>query len=460
MTQKLRRVFTVAGEEGDPLSLLFTSFVEGDDVTSEDVMRDIAQDPKFHEIMEGGAVLIPLDHGSSPVLLATTDVDSYATDLLETAEKDSVVTVFDPVSGVKTLNLYDTYYACSLPHKHILGCPGCARQSFPKSKECAVKKLSARYYDSNESWAPEDVVESYKSRKTRIADFTYISPRLTADEHFAKALRPIQHHDFEYVDERSESVRKGLKERGRLRKFKDQECLSCMAQGACHGIRNQATGRMLRRATVSEHQVRGCAGRYASSEKEAAKEILSRVEIPFTLPQMKFLLQHSGPMHVTSPQGLRVKRFERRIQYLTFRMDWRTLKFGACSRTAGAFTPFKDFKEAKSVIEELNLVTNRQQVPNLTEVLRARIVELAALDYSPTYRGPWRSTSYPALAVEPMGYCVDTLQLSFIQGTKRTVLPWSLKCNHLREIYGVYETLHHLEKRPSKLNRRNVHGYN
>lgn len=427
---ELNKMFTVATDssedEDGPCNLIFT---QSESVELKD-MKQIVEDALFKEIMGAGCVLVQLNR-DDPALLATNDLESYAVERMDTALPDEKILVYDPHRGIHLIGLQDAYYSCTLPHKTIVGCSECMTRE--TSRACSIKQLSTQYCGRKGGLTPYQLTEKLKSRKSKISQYTYISPRLTAVEDFSKTFRPVDKHDFSYVTERSNAIRDGLRERGRFNRFKKEVCPTCLVHQGCHQVQET-------------RDIRWCHGPFALSEKEAVKQLLQEYEIPFKPRELLYLALNSGKLE---------KRYERCKYWATFRTsvgyhDNKRVSFGLCRYTTGEYTPIPSFKEAKEILEKcgntlgMELHNIRDKHKLLTPLEKALLIELGAHHQSPVNRSRWHATCYDFL-----GLIYDRWgggwELNFKFNSHGgyssyrpdgLVLPWSISAQNFNDIFS------------------------
>lgn len=383
---ELTKMFTVAtnsdGDEDADTSLIFTDRTNREHISTED-MYQIVSNPLFQEIMGAGCVLVHLPDDVA-TLVATNDLENYAVRRMDKAKPGEKILVYNPKRSIQTIDLHEAYYSCTLPHKTIVGCSDC--MSLKASRACSVKELSLHYNNEGDRWTPADVTYNLKSRKTQITDYTYVSPRLTAIESFAKTFRHIDDHDFSVVEDNSESIRQGLRERGRFRRFQKEVCPTCLIHKGCHKVQN-------------ERDIRWCNGPIALTEKEAVKLILDQYIIPFKPRELLYLALNSGELS---------QRYKRRKYWATFRTMTgyyapNVLTFGLCRYTTGQFEAFSSFKEARKVLDKygqgIPLENIRERHRLLTPLEKALLIELGCHHHSPVQRSRWHQTQYDALGL-------------------------------------------------------------
>ncbi len=420
----LTRMFTVVSpdeyDDGECELLFYVGeggFTEADRV-------GIMNAPRAKEIMGGCGLLVLVNWGDKgEEMLLTRDVGTHAMQQMNNASDTDVLMCMTPSAGLETVSLKDEYYNCKLPHRTILGCTHCLDQQV--SVSCKIRSLSGTILEGKDEYAPGKAVEELKSRKTVIAGFTYVSPVLTTEEHFTTTYRSVNDHDFTAVEDKSEMVRQGLRERGRARHFIKNACSICMVKDVCG----------------YEHNKKNCSGPILGTEADATKKILAENHIPFTNKQLMFLALNSGQLD---------NRINRCMYWATFRHDYHQgLTFGLCRYTTGYYKPFESFKEAESVLrDKLKRVREVQKGEKLSPAMKAILLELSKRSCSPNYCSGWGQTSYDTLGIEYNRYAPEwELRFKYNgNGYGGMLLPWSVRANKLADVYAKYGCIYLLDK--------------
>lgn len=435
---ELSKVFTFAitTNEDGPLTLLFADIDKAGPFDTE-TMLQIVNDPEFKKIMPEGAVLINKEEEHS-LLLATTDADEYMIKRLECATPEETSLLYRPGNGIEILNLQDIYYACSLPHKLIMGCKSCNA----KTGTCKIKTLGLRYEDACEdcdeeikTYTPIYIKENFKNRKTQIAGFTYISPRLTMpdlsyhsytshrkqQETFGKIYRTVSQHDFVHIEERSSEISQGAKERERKKRFAAKACSQCFVNTSC------------------DHPVHCCKGPYLYNAESAAKTILEQVVIPYTPKQLCWLLANSGMLD---------KRYDRCLYYTTFKLKHNELKYGLSRITEHNFIPLETFKEAQAILKQYSTPVE-PLYHTLPLEKQALLVEMADHSHSRPCKSGFGRVSYGTVGIRYFG---QTFSFDFRHRNRRGRIAsyaggrLSRDLNSLNAIYAYYQGFKCLSK--------------
>lgn len=443
----LDKLFTIATstDEDGPLYLLFSSLSFDTNILNAGTMTRIVNDPLFQKLMFTGAVLWhTVDENNYPLIVATNDISDRLLSVMDTVKENDCALVYSPPDNIHQIDLHKTFYECTRPERTIIGCVGCGQNGI-SPHDCVVKKLTHRYFAEEEegAYTPADAVTLCKSRKTNIADFTFISPRLTASEHFEKRFRTMDEHDFSIVEERSQEVKRGLRERGRRKRFEKEVCSTCLVQDQyCDG---------------STH----CEGPFDHTELEAAEIILNKVTIPFTDKEIITLLGYSGELN---------HLYNRCIYWATFTCGFNNrreelrfiLRRRTNTRSSRDDIQFSSFKDAMKILREYGDNANSESIKKafpknkIDQVTKALLVELASKNWSPTYRNGWRKTEYSTLGLEFYPHS-KKFELTFRHTHRGRPLPWTLTAKHFRDIYHNYGHFSFLGHTNHPLNHYNFH---
>lgn len=419
-TPELDRVFTYAESSyaTDTPDLIFSALNGGkEDIFSESTFLKIAEDPMVRQTLGIPFLIMRNDDN----VIATTDFEHLINRLDEARTTDYVV--WRTEDGIKVKRPADIFDNCSLPHKYVLGCKGCL--SDRETTNHCVPKHNVLFYSSDRHIVASSIdnLEQWEHRKIKIANFTYISPLLTAPKNIAKRNRGISEHDFSYVEERSEIRSKALTERHRRNRFYKEECSRCYGKEHC---------------SKYHYRFVMCEGPYLYTEKTATEEILNMVTIPFSNAQIRYLLQNSGELK---------KRLNRCKYISTFFMDGDTLSYGLQRITVpyADKKPFDGFRDAHQFIQQYGYDHKPYPYP-ITKHLKARLCLIASYEHSPYYSGGFgNSGTYPSQCIRRHG---DTLTQSY--GMTRGYTYW-----RTREISTIsdamrYETdIEYLSRTPS-----------
>jgi len=443
--KKLNKVFTVAStfsHDEDGASNLLFSVLGEDYIYNRETMDAIVNDPLFQKIMGQGGVLVRIDNKNTPTILATPQVEKYAVRRMEQAGKDERILVFHPKEGIKTIDLYETYFNCTLPHKVIIGCVDCLTKD--TGRPCEIKRLDEDFGEEG-GLSPHEVTQELKSRKDTVGGFTYVSPRLTSPDPISRTFRETAYHDFTEIEYNSEKASKGLKERWRRKRFGEEVCPQCLIREACKN-------------TYYNWPRKYCTGPYAYTQAKAIKKVVDDTRIPFTNKQLLFLALNSGRLD---------KRYNRCKYWVTFRSQWdRGLRFGLCRYATGHFEAFDSFEEAEEVIRScINRPAEIDEYKPLTRLEKAVLIELSKRNQSPVNVSRWHRTYYDVLGIEYLPHAHKfELYYKFNgrsgwsnTGEDPMVLPWYVTAANFHDIFKEYGDLAKLEQIDHKENYGKFH---
>ena len=442
----LTKMFTVTADverQEDSECLLLFHKTEGS--FTEDEIHKITSDPLCQKLMGDTLMASVVHETEGESLLLSREFFTKAIAPMPTAAPNDTITMVTPENGVQQVNLQKVYYGCTLPQRAIVGCKACADSSTKQScilKEQWRKIITTGEYDD---FTAEDAIGALTNRKSTIAGFTYVSPKLTQMKAFTSTYRTYGDHDFSMVKENSDIIKRGLQERSRKQRFIQEACSTCLVRETCN-----------RWNTPTD--VKYCKGPYIETEAEAHKAIVKNAKIPFTNKQLLFLALNSGELG---------KRYNRCISWATFLYDYnRGLTFGIRRKNTGEILARLTFKEAEEVIRKhKSAVFEIRDHKPLALQQKAVLIELASRDYSPNFRSGWHRTQYQALGLEYNPYRKAwTLHFKFnsASGYYRPygmLLPWDVKADTLADVYQHYGNLETLTKQSHPLSRSNVFGY-
>jgi len=441
----LTKMFTVTAEDdGCEDSACALLFHKENERFTEAELGAIASNPTCRKLMGDLALMTRTPCNGGEELLLSRELDRLAIAQMPSAAAGETVLLFEPLAGLRQVNLRDVYYKCTLPHRTIVGCVDCLLLDTKGS--CELKKLWNVMEEEDIATEACDAVGMLNSRKSKIEGFTYVSPSLTRDQDFVTPYRHHKNHDFSCVEGNSEIVRKGLRERGRARRFVKNACSTCLVKDACD------------RSAECSH-IKYCRGPYAETAEEANSKVVEAAKIPFTEKQLMFLALNSGKLQ---------KRYERCIYWATFRYNqyiYRGMSFGLCRATTGEYTPFKTFKEAEAVIRKCNAsVVEVEKREKLTVEQKAVLIELAKAHQSPAYRGGWNTRHYDTLGIEfnQWGGSWD-LRFKYNSSggygyrTDGMLLPWMVDAKTLADVFQHYIGLGTLEHKSHADSYYNTH---
>lgn len=442
----LTKMFTVTAdveEQGDSECLLFFHKTEGS--FTEDEIYALASDPLCQQLM-GDTLLASVVHESEgESLLLSREFLTKAIVPMSAAAPNDTVTMVTPGNGVQMVNLQKVYYGCTLPQRAIVGCKTCADSE--TKQNCILKEQWRRVVTADEydDFTAEDAIDALTNRKSTIAGFTYVSPKLTQTKAFTSTYRTYSDHDFSMVEENSDTIKRGLQERSRKQRFIKEACSTCLVREACD-------------SWSTPTDVKYCKGPYIETEAEAHKAIVKNSKIPFTNKQLLFLALNSGELG---------KRYNRCISWATFMYDYnRGLHFGIRRKNTGHILAQLTFEEAEKVIRTYNsYVYEIQDHKPLSMQQKAVLLELAGRDWSPNFRSGWHRTQYQALGIvySPHGKkWILNFKFNSSSGYYRPygmLLPWEVQASTLADVYQHYGNLETLSKESHHLSRGRFFGY-
>jgi len=407
---ELDLVFTYArSADNRSTNLLFTSLSGRTDIFQSETIQDIVASSLYQQIMGMNSIVFPYESSPYPVLLATTEFLEQVANRMECAKQGEAVIVCREGEPLVNIDLHETYYACQLPQKLILGCSECINNP-SLSKGCAVRQASSKALAVDFIGKdPEELVEILKSRQSQIGPFVYISPVLTAHKHFAKTIRTIEEHDFSFVEDRAATRERIIETRIRLNAVKKHICSHCCIQEKCHSEFD--SGRL-------RHRIWNCRGRYPENEETLVNNIVKKYPPKMTLKQMACLFANSGELN---------KRFNKCISYATFtQSSWDgELSFGIVSRRGTRSTHIcKTYDEAIGILQEHNGYLTEAAEP-MTPKQYALLLEAVRHRSSPGSRTYWRMTCYDRLFISPTYREGVEIHYTFNSHAKRE-LPWTL----------------------------------
>jgi hypothetical protein len=417
--EDLDLVFTYAqSSDKRSTNLLFTSMSGRMDIFQADTIRTIVESPLYQQIMGKNSIVFPYESGPYPILLATTEFLEQVAVRMERAKEGEAVVVCREGAPIETIDLHTVYYACQLPQKLILGCSECVNNP-SLSKGCAVRQASSQALAVDFLGTdPEEMVELLKSRQSQIGPFVYISPILTAHEHFSKTLRTIEEHDFSFVEERAATREKIINSRTRLNAVKKNICVHCCVKNECHSEFDSGYHR---------GRIRNCHGRYPETEEETVKLIMERHPPPMTFEQMSVLAANSGELH---------KRYNQCISYATFTQKGYNGEFAfaiVARRGRRHDHVCESYYEAIEILKEYNGFLHEVRKP-VTPKMYTLMLEAVRHSSSPTSRSRWHSTSYSRLYISPTWNDGVEIHYTYNNSHSRQELPWTLEARN----FGVF----------------------
>jgi len=270
--------FTVATYDVEP-TLIFHR-PECKEANPDEVLQEILKHPVLGPAAAFGLVI---DRDEATTERFEVHFDAAHCLLPEVALNPNEYVYYVSVDGkpLEKLDLYEVYYSCTLPHKINTGCEDCMQEQTVRScrHKQFIKKCHSNYVQEmtlGHTVTAEHFTDALKNRKDVVADCLYISPTLTAPQHFMKKLRPPADHDFDMEEEHSDNRKKAARERKRKKQFIAEVCSECLVHTACHG-----DSPFYDYSSVEPHDITYCRGHYAMSEEEAVEEILANYTIPY-----------------------------------------------------------------------------------------------------------------------------------------------------------------------------------
>jgi hypothetical protein len=290
--------------EGD-LGLLFHSTDENDPITAAELLA-AAKDPVVEELFPNGCYVQPAEDGD----WILTDSSKYAVLPDQASLHSPSMLMLNNEGEVHEVNLRDRFDNC-LELIKILGCANCPKRGAVCLREASTALAQREEPLFTAAHSDEDTAkELLLSRKTKVGNFTYISPMLTIPEGdiFVRGLRHPNDHDFGMIDANSESRGEASKLAAERRAFRKKQCGKCPVRaGGCHADFD-------------------CAGAYPP-DAEISQRVLARwepliAEGPFT-PWQFWAIARSG----NRPSTYKVDRYRRysvRLHGLThtYRNGW------------------------------------------------------------------------------------------------------------------------------------------
>lgn len=390
-----------------------------------ETIQTIVKSPLYQQIMGKNSLVFPYEVTPYPILLATTEFMEQVATRMESAKNGEAAVVCREGAPPEIMDLHETYYSCQLPQKLILGCAECVNNP-SRAKGCAVRQASSQALAVEFAGKdPEELVELLKSRKSRIGNFIYISPLLTAHKHFSKTIRTIDEHDFSFVEERAETREKIIGSRTRLNAVKKNICTHCCVKEQCHSEFDSGYHRW---------HIRNCHGRYPENEEELVSLIMERHPPPMPLEKMAVLFENSGELH---------KRYNRCISYATFtQTGWNgDFAFGIVPRRERRNAHIcKTYDEAIDILKDYNGYV-REVVKPMTPKMYALLREAITHRHSPVSRSRWHVTSYGRLYISPSWG--DGVEIHYTYNShSRQELPWTLEARNFGVFVQHFNDLH------------------
>ena len=366
-------------------------------------------------------------------VLSSMDKGNYEEVLLKINE--------EPLGTVTLKQIIDS---CYLPHKYTMPCTECATDSCTDEQaasehNCDIKQMIQQLIRKNGHWPTalsaevdtKELAEDFKLKhgKTQIDDFVYISPAMTGGPGIHARVRGISEHFFTQIQDAADCRSGAQIERKRFKDFKEKVCTTCGVHETCD-------------QSSTEYQQRSCRGPYPKDQKDMVRTITQGTTNPFTIPQTRYLLANSG---------LLTKRYKRCIVYATLSTNPHGICFAIRRKTKpwsrDDVEIFTNFKEAQQFIKKYGDDYPGDDVLPFTRERIAILYETLIRNYSPTYRGNWRSTSYPVLYVEPY---FSGFQVNYSYHGKGSC-GFTMKLTSIQDIYENFGCYLYLEKEQHNL---------
>ncbi|RKY28654.1 MAG: hypothetical protein DRP83_00340 [Planctomycetota bacterium] len=428
---------------GVPCCLLFARTPANIDLTDRELHREIAEDPQTQKYLGDTFMILPFinhcakyrygpsDH-ESRFLIATNEADPVCRSALNDSDRLPVTLMTNGVP--EYVYGIDIRNRCSFPEKYIDGCTSCPVK-VEGGGACPLMSLGALA----QTPAPDLDIEDYWERtqywKTQIGRFRAIGSTLTSNVGVPEAHRNIKEHDFTLVGANLEKRQKGASERSRYAQFQKSVCSQCSMKEPCWGEYRSAP--------------RWCNGYYDESTLEIAKNIVKRVHVPFTGPELRFLLANSGELD---------KRVERRKCYGTLKVHRNRLIFAINPKTSplNYMREIGGFQAARRFLEKYKTTLIEPPYRRMSTNEKAVLLELAQRNHSPIYHNGWKRTSYTLLYIESTydGELAATYRWrNYNRGGG--LLPWKLHIRTLKDIYRNFQNFIYQERQSHELCKKN-----
>lgn len=432
-------VFTVAASLGErvssyrrPLSrdsqccLLFGKRSSPLELDNLEYHKEIANSDLTREFLGDSFSIIPIHYEHEHPRWGTGHKPLTA--LIATSSPDRICRLALAHTGTKPLTLVqrgvvqhldglDVLNKCGLPDKYIIGCHECVADTDIPNVCPIVSLLSLKD-------VPEFTVDTYMESvtywKSHIGSFVAIGPTLTSEHLITPAHRDILHHSFGYIAENFRDRKRGAEERSRYTRFQKEVCNQCAIKEACW----------------YEGASRACPGYYAKTLKDTALEITRTVACNFSGPQLRLLLDNSGPLdrRVGRLKGaftLVYCQSNREVKFVVNRKTDPGTRLMATNKFAEALSWINTYRERPRV---------RDSYAHMLAPEKATLLELLARSYSPRYYNGWRSTTYPIYYVkQKIG---GGFRMVFSWGhSGRCELPWEVTADSLLDVFKNYREL-------------------
>lgn len=441
---ELNSVFTVVaarGKEDGGVSLLFTFLHDSPMLLSEwstKLLTEIATDPLVSDILGPNFYVTYIEHAPTRrVIIATNDVMEHAVPVMEnpllsTKEHLSVLCKDGEISSI---DLAKTYLNCTKPHRIIVGCSECSQQEL-RMEDCIIRHTGDKAWTdvwNSDLYTAEKARKILKNRKTKIAYFTFISPKFTQDDAFGPYYRDLVDHDFMQVYPQMLKQKRKDMEPKRYRRYEKEVCTVCAMAKYC--------GRP-----------KECPGPYKATEKELVEECLKKFPQSrqrFTYKQILFLLYNSGAL----PRTFQRKKCWATLAYTRDKPGMRFIlrRISNCSDVhdlGDTFDEIVDNMEKLGIAKEVPT-----EMPKLERREMAYLHELLCYKNSPTRHGRWHPTQYNVLGITfDWGYWGGRLHLNFSTNTWRDwakdgwICPWTVNPKSYMDLWDDTGKVFHVEQ--------------
>lgn len=413
-------VYTYTKGENGKAELLFTSLKRDRALFNRAILEQIVNDPEYQRIMGTNTVIYPYETTPYPVLHASTCVEASVGQALETADKSWDVYMTQEGKPPAVVNLHDAYYQCKRPERLILGCAACL-EAANSPDGCSLCTLANEILFAPTSVDPEDLTGTLKSRKSKIGNFTFISPVLTSLEYFSKTIRGISEHDFSCVADNAKRRETACKTRNRTNAVERIYCATCLIHKGCRAYSNSTYP-----SWCSEH--------YPMDADAAAQQILQLYPPAMPLAQMGELLYNSGVLN---------RRYAKKIAAATFVLgdypNHRTPVFIIQARIGKRRLLTCDtYEQARDVLTEYNGAYHSLD-REFTSLEYALLMEALQHTSSPRNHNGWHSTEYRVLYHTISRWRKNAITTNYTFNSRgQRVLPWTLTAESLSDYVRHY----------------------
>ena len=412
--------------------LLFHDFDTNSCLLNPEYVKDtILDSPITREAVEPpfmAAVITNHIYDQTELCLAVTDSFEMLRWAMSGFElKGKYVHIVDAHGNYRLKQLNEEYYDCKLPVKFMEDCDACFnKEEFNPGKlaHCSLRKI----YDlrTDPPGDTEELFDEFKNRKTKIGDFTYLSPTLThpSEAFFATRLRSFQVQSFNAIDTNAKDKHDAATTKSMTDRKEREVCAKCFVQDACQYYHHNYRRNAVRYCSV-----------YYPRKVDAVNQILRNVESPFSRKEILTLLYNGGELTKRYAGGYRAAAT---LQFNPYSYHQNKK---LCFRVRGLrndvpLLETTDYKEAVAVLEKYCGVVHSP--PEWAEKLLrkneffAMLYEMLARTDSATHTNGWRHTSY-RVAYHSLSY--NAVETTYWQGSRGDTLPWSATIRDLSDIY-------------------------